>query len=85
MFGGSVCEAEEKPGAVKEVREDGALSALSPQLPPAPGLPVVAVTKTRALNMGLKGLLAKSPGFKTTSVLRELFRCPLPQLRRLPG
>lgn len=83
-MGAQYAEAEEKPGAVKEVREDGALSALSPQLPPAPGLPVVPVTKTRALNMGLKGLLAKSPGFRTTSVLRELVRCPLPQLRRLP-
>lgn len=53
MSGGSECtEAEEKPGADKEVPADGALSALSPQLPLAPGLPVVPLAKMRALNMG---------------------------------
>jgi len=55
-------------------------SLLSPQLPPAPGLPVVPVAKMRALNTGLKGLLVKSPGF---NILRELFCCPLTQLLHL--
>lgn len=63
MFSGSECAEAEKPGAVKEVPADGALSAFS-SAAPGSGATCCPSRKDESIEHGAEGAAGQKPGIQ---------------------